>query len=110
VTEATKVFTCAHVPPNLQNAWLQHLRDFDVANPGCHFEVIADAPEATFGEIVNMLRINPNLSVAQIIERKPAVMTSDQLVMIIIERLPDDKAEALHILDAARRMVERFKR
>jgi hypothetical protein len=40
-----KIFTCAHVPPSLEQKWLQHLRDFDAANPGCHFEVGVDGPE-----------------------------------------------------------------
>jgi len=69
MTERMKVFTIAHVPPSLERAWLQHLRDFDLANPGCHFEVIADAPNATMSEIVDVLRINPGLPVVEVIER-----------------------------------------
>ena len=65
-----KIFTIAHVPRELEQRWLQHLRDFDTAHPGCHFEVLADAPDATFGEMIEMLRVNPGLSVMQIVERK----------------------------------------
>jgi hypothetical protein len=65
-----KVFTVAHVPPHLERAWLQHLRDFDSAHPGCHFEVIADAPDQSFAEIIETLRINPGLKVMQLLERK----------------------------------------
>lgn len=36
--EKVKIFTVAHVPPALEQAWLQHLRDFDTAHAGCHFE------------------------------------------------------------------------
>lgn len=106
------IFTRARVPPDLERAWLQHLRDFDVANPGCHFEVIADAPEITLTEMVEMLRINPALSVMQIIEREPPSerLTRERLIRRIIVMLPDDKAEGLDILDTARRMVVRFKR
>jgi hypothetical protein len=35
-----KIFTVAHLPPELRQVWLQHLRDFDTAHPGCHFEVV----------------------------------------------------------------------
>jgi len=39
-----KVFTIAHLPQELTQAWLQHLRNFDTAHPGCHFEVVAVDP------------------------------------------------------------------
>jgi hypothetical protein len=65
-----KVFTIAHVPAELQNEWLQHLRDFDTAHPGCHFEVIADVPKATLAEMVEMVKVNPGLSFTDIIEFK----------------------------------------
>lgn len=40
-----KIYVMAEVPDELGQAWLQHLRDFDVAHPGCVFEVLASAPE-----------------------------------------------------------------
>jgi len=107
----TTMFTRARVPPDLENAWLQHLRDFDVANPGCHFEVIADAPEVTLTEMIEMLRINPGLSVTQIVEREahePIKPEEQMLVVDVIGVLPADREQGLRILDAARRMVERF--
>lgn len=64
-----KVFTIAHVPEKLQQAWLQHLRDFDTAHPGCHFEVLADAPESSWAEMVEALTVDPALTLQQIIER-----------------------------------------
>lgn len=71
--ERTKVFTIAHVPSGLEQAWLQHLRDFDVANPGCHFEVIAEPPAASFTEIVDMLRVSPSIPIQTILDRiKPS--------------------------------------
>jgi hypothetical protein len=35
----TEIFCRAHVPRGLEQAWLQHLRDFSIAHPGCHFDV-----------------------------------------------------------------------
>jgi hypothetical protein len=64
-----KVFTIAQVPEALQQAWLQHLRDFDTAHPGCHFEVLIDAPETSLTEMIEALRVNPALTVEQIIKR-----------------------------------------
>jgi hypothetical protein len=66
-----KVFTVAHVPADLRQAWLQHLRDFDAAHPGCHFEVAIDAPDASLAQMVDQLRVNPALTFTQIFERKP---------------------------------------
>jgi len=67
----TKVFTIAHVPTELEQKWLQHLRDFDVAHPGCHFEVMADAPpDASLQEMVGRLQVEPALTFSKIFERK----------------------------------------
>jgi hypothetical protein len=54
------------VPEELQQAWLQHLRDFDTAHPGCHFEVGIDGPEATSAE---RIRVEPGLTFTKIFER-----------------------------------------
>jgi hypothetical protein len=64
-----KIFTTAHIPEELQQAWLQHLRDFDTAHPGCHFEVALDAPDASLIDMLRALRVNPELTFQQIIER-----------------------------------------
>ena len=66
----TKIFTRADIPERWQQEWLQHLRDFDASHPGCHFEVMADAPEASLAEIVDMLRVDPALTFTAIWERK----------------------------------------
>jgi len=68
----TKVFTIAHMSQKLAQAWLQHLRDFDTAHPGCHFEVAAEAPNATLAEVVRALTIEPSLTVTAIFERAQA--------------------------------------
>jgi hypothetical protein len=67
---AIKVYTVAFVPGELHQAYLQHLRDFDTAHPGCHFEVMVDVPDLTIGEMVERLRVDPALTFQQIIERK----------------------------------------
>jgi hypothetical protein len=107
----TKIYTVANVVPGLEKAWLQHLRDFDAANTGCHFEVIADTPNATLPEIIEMLRVKPSLSVLQVMEHyKGKGFGGADLAKTIVALLPDNKAEGLMILDAARRLVETFKR
>ena len=64
-----KIFTVAHVLPELEKKWLQHLRDFDTANPGCHFEVGIDGPDATVAEMVKLLQVKPGLTFTKIWER-----------------------------------------
>lgn len=65
-----KIFTIAHVPDDLHQAWLQHLRDFDIAHPGCHFEVAGDAPEASLAEMIEQLRVEPGLTFTKIFRRE----------------------------------------
>jgi hypothetical protein len=64
-----QIFTVAEVPDDLAGAWLQHLRDFDTAHPGCHFTVAADAPSLSLKEMVAAIQINPGLTFSEIIER-----------------------------------------
>ncbi|MET3995057.1 hypothetical protein ABID65_006723 [Bradyrhizobium sp. S3.9.2] len=65
-----KIFTIADVPDDLAHAWLQHLRDFDTANPGCHFQVMADAPTMTLIDIIETIQVHPDLELQAILERK----------------------------------------
>jgi len=69
---AMKIYTVAHVTPELAREWLQHLRDFDTAHPGCHFEILAEAPAVPLADAIDMLRIDPNLNITDILkgERK----------------------------------------
>jgi hypothetical protein len=64
------VFTRADLPDDLMQQWLQHLRDFDVAHPGCHFEIMADAPTRNVREMAELLRVEPELTFTEIFERK----------------------------------------
>jgi hypothetical protein len=64
-----KIFTVAHVPEALQQKWLQHLRDFDTANPGCHFEVGIDGPDEPMATMLKRLTVEPGLNFTKIFER-----------------------------------------
>lgn len=66
-----KIFTIAEVPEGLEQAWLQHLRDFDSTHPDCHFVVCADAPPGeTMAEMLQKLTVNPSLTFTEIFTRK----------------------------------------
>jgi hypothetical protein len=56
-----KILTLAHIPDGLANAWLQHLRNFETAHPGCHFKVMINAPDMSLDEIVDALKTDPPL-------------------------------------------------
>lgn len=64
-----KIFTLAQVPAGLANKWLQHLRDFDTANPDCHFEVMADTPDLSLAEIVKIITVNPPMKFQEFFKR-----------------------------------------
>ena len=64
-----KVYTIATVPDELVQKWLQHLRDFDTANPGCHFEVAADAPNLTVREMLELIKVSPDLTFQKLFTR-----------------------------------------
>ena len=64
------IATVAHMPDELGQAWLQHLRDFDAQHPGCHFNVLGDTPDKSIAEVVKMLEVNPALTLIDIIGRK----------------------------------------
>ena len=67
----TTIFTRATVPDGLSQKWLQHLRDFDAANPGCHFEVFVDTPDRSMDEVIKLVQVEPGLNFTRIFERKP---------------------------------------
>jgi hypothetical protein len=88
LAEPVKVFTVAHVPQGLAQAWLQHLRDFDVAHPGCHFEVLTESPTLSAAEMIEMTKIEPDLTFSQIIERTKAAPDDKPVVHILNYGLP----------------------
>lgn len=66
-----KIFTIADVPVEIADEWLQHLRDFDTAHPGCHFKVVGDAPDMSVTEMINaLMKIEPPLPVRAVYERE----------------------------------------
>ena len=64
-----KIFTVAHVPDELQQPWLQHLRDFDSAHPGCHFEVGIDGPEESSADMIKRIQVELGLTFTTILAR-----------------------------------------
>lgn len=64
------IFTKAHVPDELMQAWLHHMRDFDTAHPGCHFQIMADAPNMSVAEIQETMKVSPGLRYQDVFERK----------------------------------------
>lgn len=65
-----KIFTVAEIPDERAQDWLQHLRDFDTAHPGCHFQVFADAPNVSMGDMVAALEVEPKLTFQQLFDRE----------------------------------------
>jgi len=47
------------IPPSELQAFLQHVRDFDVAHPGCHFAISVDAEEMATEEMIKALQLTP---------------------------------------------------
>jgi hypothetical protein len=68
MTDRHKVFIVAQIPPELERAFLQHIRDFDITHPGCNFEMGIDAPDIPIAEAVEQLRIDPSLTFTTIFE------------------------------------------
>jgi hypothetical protein len=69
-SDRVKVFTVAHLPPDLARAFVQYVRNFDVEHPGCHFEIGADCPtDLSLSEMVEMCVIDPALSFAKLFKR-----------------------------------------
>lgn len=66
----SKIFITAHLPDALIQPWLQHVRDFDQQHPDCHFEIAADCPDLSLAQMVEALRISPELTFNEIIRLK----------------------------------------
>jgi len=64
-----KILTLADVPDGLANAWLRHLRNFDAEHTGCHFEVLADAPDMSLPDMVKAMAVDPKLPLIKVIKR-----------------------------------------
>jgi len=66
-----KIYTRATVPDELAQAWLQHMRDFDTAHPGCHFEIVTESDTKSVADIVRDINIHPALDTQFFARRKP---------------------------------------
>lgn len=61
------IFTIAHMPDEeTGKRWLQHMRDFDTANDGCHFQVLANAPDLNLDQVKEMLNISPGFDLRSV--------------------------------------------
>ena len=56
-----KILVIAEIPDDKAQMFFQHIRDFDVAHPGCKFQAIANAPDRSIEELKEMLDIQPPL-------------------------------------------------
>jgi hypothetical protein len=100
-----KIFTLADIPDALGHAWLQHLRDFDAKQPGCHFEVMAEAPDIPFADMVHMLTVNPSLSVLEVMKRGKAIeeMNLRERIALSPDFTPLERDTILNALNAVTR-------
>ena len=64
------VFIRAWIPADLDAAFFQHLRNFDVAHPNCNFEVMVDAPNLTMKQMIEKLQVDPKLTFTKIMKRE----------------------------------------
>lgn len=56
-----RTLTLANMPDDLTQAWAQHVRDFDVAHPGCDFKIAGDAPDMTMAQLMDAVKVDPPL-------------------------------------------------
>jgi len=66
-----KITTIADVPDELAQEWLQHLRTFDAAHPGCHFVVRAHAPDMSTRDMMKALEVDPPFDHTEVKQRTP---------------------------------------
>lgn len=56
-----KITTVAEIPEGMAHKWLQHLRDFDTAHPGCIFRIVIADDDSTTDDILKVLDVDPPL-------------------------------------------------
>jgi hypothetical protein len=42
-----KILLTANIPEVLEFEWLTHVREFDVAHPGCLFQIVGETAQST---------------------------------------------------------------
>jgi hypothetical protein len=50
-----KILLTANIPEVLEFEWLKHVREFDVAYPGCLFQIVGDTAQST-DKIIQLMR------------------------------------------------------
>lgn len=63
-----RIACVADVPDELAQEWLQHMRNFDIAHPGCHFEV-RGATGASINTVLRSLQIDPPFAHVAVIKK-----------------------------------------
>lgn len=64
-----RILTLVEIPEELSRDWLQHLRDFDDAHPGCHFKVAADAHDMSLDELMEVVQLDPPLAFTSVFKK-----------------------------------------
>ena len=67
-----KIFLLAHLSEDDVSAFLEHIRDFDLAHRSCYFDMAADAPELSPANLMDLMDIDPPLTPRPgLFKRKP---------------------------------------
>jgi len=56
-----KIAIIAEIPDGVAKDLMQHIRNFNAANPGCKFSMIANAPNMTKEQAAKILDVEPPL-------------------------------------------------
>jgi hypothetical protein len=67
-----KLFIVADVPDALAKTLLQHVRNFDMEHPGCHFKMSMQVPDMDIEQMVEALQIDPPFRYQTIIKKDEA--------------------------------------
>lgn len=59
----------AEIPDRYAEEWLLHMRAFDLAHLGCHFQLVADAPNLSTESVAEMLKRTPGFDSVVVVPR-----------------------------------------
>ena len=51
-----KILLTANIPEALEFEWFKHVREFDVAHPGCLFQIVGETAQST-DEIIQLMHV-----------------------------------------------------
>jgi hypothetical protein len=63
-----KLMITAYLPNKLAGKFFQAIREFDVANQGCRFEILAES-NISLEDAIEMLKVNPPLAI-EVLDRR----------------------------------------